>query len=131
MKGLCEPCLAHGIDVAQHLVDGLGAVCHLDISLGAYVFTQGYYLVVLTDLAAQTLYVAALQLALQAGIEEKSLTLGLYVESFGLNLALIVGTCIQTTKVPRKRRANFIISLKAVFKHVKCRIAIAALQEQT
>ena len=71
MKGLCEPCLAHGIDVAQHLVYGLCAVCHLDISLGAYVFTQGYYLVVLTDLAAQTLYVAALQLALQAGIEEK------------------------------------------------------------
>lgn len=114
MKSLCEPCLAHGIDVTQHLVYGLSAVRHLHISLRTYALTQRDYLIVLAYLASQTLYVAALQLTLQPGVEKKSLALCLYAEPVGVNLAFVVGTGIKISEIPSKCGTYFIISLKLV-----------------
>lgn len=114
MEGFCQLSLTYGIDVAQHLIDGLRTVGHFRVGLGAYALTQGDDFIVLSYLFVQAFNVAALQFALQSGVEEECLALGTDAEAVGLDLALVVGTGVQASDVPCECRSYFIVGVETI-----------------
>ena len=100
MNGLLLSGFPHGIDVAEHLVDGFNAVLHTLFAFVANAFAQLDYFLVLTHLLAKVLNLSIGLLLLQAVVEEEGFPIGGDLLAFVGNQLLVILSGVKRTDVP-------------------------------
>ena len=129
MNGLLLSGFPHGIDVAEHLVDGFNAVLHTLFAFVANAFAQLDYFLVLTHLLAKVLNLSIGLLLLQAVVEEEGFPIGGDLLAFDGNQLLVILSGVKRTDVPADRCTYSVLSIPAIPQHIHPRITNASLQK--